>query len=82
MKIKENIAVSESGFVFDSNSGDSYNLNEVGQVILRLLKGGKSEEEIQEHIIREYDVEQDVLNNAYYDFIAMLRQFNLLENEG
>ncbi len=81
MKIKENIAVSESGFVFDSNSGDSYNLNKVGQVILRLLKDGKTEEEIQEYIIQEYNVEQDVLNNAYYDFIGMLRQFNLLENE-
>jgi len=81
MRIKENIAVSESGFVFDSNSGDSFNLNEVGQEILRLLKDEKTEEEIQIYITNEYDVEPDVFVDSYYDFIRMLSQFNLLENE-
>jgi len=81
MKIKENIAVSESGFVFDSNSGDSFNLNEIGQEILRLLKDNKTEDEIQAYITNEYDVEPDVFIDSYYDFIRMLSQFNLLENE-
>jgi hypothetical protein len=81
MKVKQNIAISESGFVFDSNTGDSYNLNEVGQDILRQLQEEKTEEEIQDSILVNYDVEPDVLSHAYYDFIGMLRQFNLLENE-
>ncbi|MCK5775955.1 MAG: PqqD family protein [Bacteroidales bacterium] len=81
MKIKENIAISESGFVFDSNTGDSYNLNGIGQEILRLLKDQKSEEDIQTYILNNYDTDQETVINSYYDFITMLGQFNLLENE-
>ena len=81
MKIKQNIAISESGFVFDSNTGDSYSLNEVGQSILTQLQKERTEEEIQDYILQVYDVEPEVFSNAYYDFIGMLRQFNLLENE-
>ena len=81
MKIKENIAISESGFVFDSNTGDSYNLNGIGQDILRLLKDNKSEEDIQTYILNNYDTDQETVINSYYDFMTMLGQFNLLENE-
>jgi len=81
MKIKENIAVSGSGFLFDSGTGDSYNLNELGQVIIKLLQENKTEEEIQSIILQDYQVEPEVLSNAYYDFIGMLRQHNLLANE-
>ena len=81
MKIKENIAISESGFVFDSNTGDSYNLNGIGQEILHLLKDNQSEEDIQTYILDNYDTDQETVINSYYDFMTMLRQFNLLENE-
>ena len=39
MKLKRNIAVSESGFLFDPTSGESYSLNEQGLEILNLMKG-------------------------------------------
>jgi len=81
MKIRENIALSESGFVFDSNTGDSYNLNSVGQDVMRLMKEGKNLEEVLHAMLEEYDVEADTLESAIYDFVSMLRQFNLLENE-
>ena len=37
MKLKKNIAVSETGFLFDPNTGESYNLNNTGQLIIKLL---------------------------------------------
>ena len=46
MKLKRNIAVSESGFLFDPTSGESYSLNEQGTEILNLLKDKKSDTEI------------------------------------
>ncbi len=81
MKIKENIAISESGFVFDSNTGDSYHLNTTAQIIMKFMKEDKDEDEIQELIMEEYDVDTDTLNLAYYDFLTMLTQFKLSENE-
>jgi len=38
MKLKNNIAISETGFVFDPNSGDSYSLNTIGKEILEMVK--------------------------------------------
>ena len=34
MRIKKNIAVSETGFVFDPTSGESYSINREGQEII------------------------------------------------
>lgn len=81
MKIKKNVAVSESGFVFDAGSGDSYSLNNTGREILSMLKDNKTEDEIKKHITEKYDVELSTFENNYYDFINILNNFNLVENE-
>ncbi len=81
MKIKSNIAVSETGFVFDPTSGESYSINPVGQEILHQLKDGKSIEEISTMITGEYEIDAASFEKYYYDFIGMLRQFQLIEED-
>ncbi len=81
MKLKKNIAVSESGFLFDSNNGESYSLNKTGQLIIKMISEDKTEEEIIEVILKEYDVKSDALQRYFDDFIRMLQQMNLLEKE-
>ena len=82
MKVKNNIAVSESGFLFDSNTGDSFSLNETGKQIIKMLNEGKVESEIKQYFLDNYDVEEGMYENNFYDFINMLQNLNLLENEG
>ncbi|MBN2615143.1 MAG: PqqD family protein [Bacteroidales bacterium] len=81
MKLKKNIAVSENGFLFDPNSGESYSLNKTGQLIVKLISEGKSEAEIIENIMEKYDVESNALQRYLDDFIMMLQQMNLLQKE-
>ncbi len=81
MKLKRNIAVSESGFLFDPTSGESYSLNEQGTEILNLLKEKKSDTEITGYMTDTYDISQDEFEKYYLDFVGMLRQFKLLEDE-
>jgi|APMed6443717190_1056831.scaffolds.fasta_scaffold1161410_1 PqqD family protein of HPr-rel-A system len=81
MKIKDSIAISESGFVFDSNSGDSYNLNPIGLSILKMLKSGKSENDIKTELMAEFDVDTEYLEKSIYDFMIKLTEFNLVEHE-
>jgi len=38
MKLKRNIAVGESGFLFDLTGGESYSLNQQGLEIINMLK--------------------------------------------
>lgn len=81
MKLKRKIAVSESGFLFDPTTGESYSLNEVGLEILNLLKEGRSDSDIVDHVTSKYEVNPEEFEKYYLDFAGMLRQFNLVENE-
>jgi len=81
MRLKKNIAVSETGFIFNPTSGDSYSLNTVGMEILSLLKGGMDLETITNRILEKYDVEKSVLERYLYDFLGLLKQYQLLEEE-
>lgn len=81
MQIKKNIAVSESGFVFNPTSGDSYSINEVGREILAYLGEHKSQEEITSLMTGSYDIDTASFEKYFYDFISMLRQFELLDEE-
>ncbi|MBL4586318.1 MAG: PqqD family protein [Flavobacteriales bacterium] len=77
--LKKNVAVSDSGFVFNPTTGDSFSLNAVGSEILHFMKEEKSEAEIKSTIQAWYDIDADTLEKDYYDFLKMLGQFNLLD---
>ena len=81
MKLKKNIAVSESGFVFDPNSGDSFSMNPVGSEILNLLKQEKDFDKIHDSMTKKYDVPPGEFDKYFLDFIQTLKQFNLMEND-
>ena len=40
MKIKKNIAISDSGFIFNPDTGESFTANPIGLEILSMLKDG------------------------------------------
>ena len=79
MKIKKNIAISESGFAFDPNSGDSFSLNSIATEIFTLMKEGKNESEINTFVIDKYEVDEFTFQRNYDDFIQMLKYYNFVE---
>ena len=79
LNIKKNIAISESGFVFDPSTGESFSLNPVGLEIIQLIKSGKPYEEITQIMTGKYDVDADTFERYFYDFVATLKQFQLTE---
>lgn len=79
MKIRNNIAVSDSGFLFDPATGDSFSLNPIGLEILRMLKAGKDQEAIIRYLLENYQTDEVTVEKDYYDFIRMLQQFHLTE---
>ncbi len=81
MQIRKNIAVSETGFVFDPTSGESYSINKEGQAIMAMLKDEKSLEEISSEMCTEYAIDPASFEKYFYDFIGMLRQFQLIEED-
>jgi hypothetical protein len=81
MRLKRNIAVSESGFIFDPSTGESYSLNSQGVEILTLLKESKTTKEITDYFINEYEVDQEDFERYLVDFTGMLKQFKLVEGD-
>ncbi|MCK4464608.1 MAG: PqqD family protein [Bacteroidales bacterium] len=81
MKVKKNIAISESGFVFDPTSGESFSLNPIGAEIIELLKQEKSFDKIREIMLNKYEVDDNSFKKYYYDFINMLKQFKLIDEK-
>ncbi len=81
MQIKKNIAVSETGFVFNPTTGDSYSINQVGQEILGHLGENRSPAEITSLMTSIYDIDPPSFEKYFFDFMSMLRQFELLDEE-
>lgn len=79
MTIKKNIALSETGFVFDPSSGDSFSTNPIGLEIIQLLKQTKSKDEIETHILARYEVDKITFEKDFYDFVNILGKLKLTE---
>lgn len=80
MPLKKNIATSESGFIFNPSTGDSYSANPVAAEILQLLKQGMTPGSIKEQILATYEVEPLRLEQDWDDFMNQLKDANLLDN--
>jgi hypothetical protein len=79
MKIKPSIAISENGFLFDPNTGESFTTNPTGREIVSMLKKNIPEQEIKSTLLERYDVDEITLEKNIIDFFAMLRHFNLCD---
>lgn len=79
MKLKSNIAISDSGFVFNPSTGDSYSINPVGIFILNMLKEEKNDTEILSTLQAKYMVDKDTAEKDLYDFKNMLGSLKLIE---
>lgn len=79
--MRNNITISDSGFIFDPTSGDSFSVNKIGLEILKSIRNKESYEDLVSRIILEYDVTDKMFEQYYLDFKQMLKSENLLENE-
>ncbi|MDZ7742959.1 MAG: PqqD family protein [Bacteroidota bacterium] len=80
-KIKSNVAISESGFVFNPFTGESYSVNPVGANIFNKLKEGKNYDQIRQEMLEKFQVDAETLERDFSDFISMLKQYQLIEEE-
>ncbi len=79
MKLKSDVAVSDSGFVFLPTTGESFSVNPIGSEVLQLLKEGKSIQEISNQILDKFDTEPLIIDKDLSDFMEILNHYSLLE---
>ena len=77
LRLRE-LALSDSGFVFDPMTGHTFTVNGSGLFILRLLKDGLDEAEVAGRLAEEFALESDEdPQRDIQDFIAQLRECGL-----
>ena len=79
MKINNNIALSDNGFVFNPNTGESFSVNQLGIDIINQLKNDITLEKVAEEIIKKYNVDEATAEKDLYDFIGILQHHSLIE---
>jgi Coenzyme PQQ synthesis protein D (PqqD) len=79
MRLKKNIATSESGFIFHPGTGDSFSANPIAAEIILQLKDGLPASDIKKNILEKYDVPANMLEKDWDDFTAQLKEANLLD---
>ena len=76
----KDLAISESGFLFDPYSGATFTLNNTGKFILQLLMDGKVIEEIESALRKKFEVGDEDLRNDIYEFVNLLKENHFLPN--
>lgn len=79
-KLKE-LAISESGLIFDPSTGVIYTSNPVGMLIINALKEGKDRNEIMNHIKENFEVDDGMAEKDLFDFTNQLISNGLIKDE-
>ena len=79
MQVNKNIAISDSGFIFNPSSGDSFSSNAIGLEIIHYLKEEKTKEEIIKNITEKYSVEASAAERDIQDFLQTLSGYQLIQ---
>lgn len=68
------LAISESGFIFDPTSGQSYTVNPVGLAILRHIQQTQNLQEAIQFVLERYEGEPSDMERDVEDFFASLSE--------
>lgn len=78
MKLAEQVKISDNGFVFNSNTGDSFNLNPFGLELLKYIEAGKDFDTIRNEVMEKYDIDELSFEKDFYAFCALLKHHQIL----
>jgi hypothetical protein len=70
--------MSDSGFIFNPDTGETFTVNPLGASIINFLKEGKSIQEITQELQQSYEIDINTLEKDTEDFLGLLRNFSLV----
>ena len=73
----KHLALSENGFLFDTKTGQTFNLNRTGSFILRGLMDGATPQEVRASLAERFEVDEETASRDVNQFVFRLRELNL-----
>ena len=77
----ENLALSDNGFLFDAQTGNTFSLNRTGTFVLRQLIDGAALDGIAAMVIDAFDVDAETANRDVEQFLFRLKELGLTPAE-
>lgn len=77
--VLDNILLNERGIALNPATGETYRLTGTAIVLLKLLKEGLEPDELLQHLVTEYDVEESTAKRDLDSFLATLERMNWVE---
>jgi hypothetical protein len=81
MKITNEIKISDNGFVFNSRTGDSFNLNPFGLELLRHIEAEKDFDLIKNDVLERFDIDDLTFEKDFYEFCALLKHHQIISQD-
>lgn len=81
MKITEDVRISDNGFVFNSKTGDSFNVNPTGLELTRLIAAGQDFDAIEKHFLEKYELDDLTFEKDFYEFCALIKHHQITSQE-
>jgi len=79
MKINKHIAVSDSGFVFNPVTGESFTANPMGIEIIEMMKQDVSLQDMITIINEKYHTEHANVEKDVAEYYELLKSFSLID---
>ena len=79
MIIATEIKISDNGFVFNSKTGDSFNLNPFGLELIKSISEEKDFDTIKTEMLEKYDVDDLTFEKDFYEFCALLKHHQIFD---
>lgn len=81
MKIADEVKISDNGFVFNSKTGDSFNLNPFGLELMKAIREEKEFDTIKIEMLKKYDIDDLTFEKDFYEFCALLKHHQILDQD-
>lgn len=81
MEKLHSLAMNSEGYAFDPLSGECFQVNENGKLIINLLLKGMSTKEIANRLCAEQQVEFSDAYTDTFEFISNLKLFGLISSQ-
>lgn len=81
MRITSEIKISDNGFVFNSKTGDSFNLNPFGLELMKHIAAENDFEDIRKQILEKYDIDDLSFEKDFYEFCALLKHHQIISQD-
>jgi hypothetical protein len=74
-----NVAMSDTGVLFNMITGESFEMNKIGMLIIEKIRKNYSKEQIKQFLLSEFEIDRETVERNLEEFLHSLIRHQLVE---